>query len=168
MTKRNHASDLDTSSLELSPGGSARRDAMLGQLTQSMEMLHHRRRRRRRSAQTVGVVAVLVTCAWVVTLQLGSPDASSTNRIADNGASNVDLIDPPPNMESRLVIRPAERTGLIQVIDDAALVTLLASIDRPSGIVRSGGRTWLTAAVTDAELEAAVDEMATPDDSPTM
>ena len=32
------------------------------------------------------------------------------------------------------------------------LVTLLAQIDRPAGIVHSEGETWLTNAVTDKEL----------------
>jgi hypothetical protein len=38
------------------------------------------------------------------------------------------------------------------VVSDDELVTLLAQLDRPAGIVRSEGEIWLTDAVTDAEL----------------
>ena len=50
------------------------------------------------------------------------------------------------------LIRLARRTGVVRIVNDDELVTLLAQIDRPAGIVRSEGEIWLTNAVTDAEL----------------
>lgn len=40
-------------------------------------------------------------------------------------------------------------TTAIEILDDRRLLDLLASIGRPAGLVRSGGRTWLTREVTD-------------------
>ncbi len=122
----------------LTPDGDARREAMLDELVDAMQRVHHGRRVRRRAASTLAVLTIFAGIAWVIGSQLSVNDRGQT-WIADN-QQQPQLPDAPP-------------TGrLIQMLDDHELVALLAQLDRPAGIVRSEGKIWLTNAVTDAQL----------------
>ncbi len=132
---------------QLTPTGEARREQMLDELLGTMQQIHRRRRVRRR---LVGVAAMLLLFAgvvWGVASQLSFVDRAKPLIVEDQPLEELpDLSAPEP------LIRPFARTGLVRVVSDDELVTLLAQIDRPAGIVRSEGEIWLTNAVTDKEL----------------
>ena len=52
-----------------------------------------------------------------------------------------EVIATDPGILERYAVKPGRRT---QVITDETLLTELAMIDRPTGLVRAGGRVWLT------------------------
>jgi hypothetical protein len=122
---------------ELSPEGAVRRDAMLAGLMDDMRRVHVRRRARRRMVYTT------TPATPPIAGQLG-------------GAA-----DPPPQLQAsdRLAaiiefVRTSDGThqsgaANIVLIDDDQLLDALASINRPTGLVRAGGRVWLTDAVAD-------------------
>ncbi len=132
---------------QLTPHGEARREAMLGELVGAMQRVHHGRRIRRRAAGTLAVVAILVGIAWVIGSQLPVGD-----RVVPQIAENRSPRPLPDVAGTKPRIQLAQRTGVVRIVDDDELVALLAQLDRPAGIVRSEGETWLTNAVTDAEL----------------
>ena len=117
----------------LSPAGRARREIMLGELVQTMQQIRRRRRRRRATASAAIVLGLVAVGLWVTERLLGP-----TLR---PGPVARDTSDPPAGP-----IR-------IRVIGDEELLTLLAEVGRPAGLVRSEGHTWLTSDVTDAALE---------------
>jgi hypothetical protein len=132
---------------QLTPDGEARREVMLGELVEAMNAIHHRRRVRRRLAGVAVMLLVFAGVAWVVASQLSFVDRARLLIVENQPSEEVpDLPAPEP------LIRLAQRTGLVRVVSDDELVTLLAQIDRPAGIVRSEGEIWLTNAVTDEEL----------------
>ncbi len=123
---------------QLTPDGEARREAMLNELVGAMQRVHHGRRVRRRATSALVVLTIFAGMAWVIGSQLPAEDQ----------AESLIVINPPPQQ-----VPDAPTTErLIQMVDDEELVTLLAQLDRPAGIVRSEGEIWLTNAVTDAEL----------------
>ena len=142
---------------QLTPDGEARREAMLGELVGAMQRVHHRRRVRRRAAGASAVLAIVAGIAWVIGSQSPVSDRSQleiVQRQPQQQAPDAPGTKPP--------IQPAQRTGVVRMVDDDELVTLLAQIDRPAGIVRSEGEIWLTNAVTDAELGLTPPEPADP------
>ncbi len=142
---------------QLTSAGEARRDAMLGELVGAMQRVHHGRRIRRRAAGTLAVVAIFAGMAWVIGSQLAVRDRAQPQIVFNRPPQQApDAARPEPR------IQPARRTGLVRIVDDDELVTLLAQIDRPAGIVRSEGEIWLTNAVTDAELGLTAPEPADP------
>lgn len=142
---------------QLTPDGEARREAMLDELVGAMQRVHHGRRVRRRATSALAVLAIFAGMAWVIGSQ--SPDSDRTQtQIASN---------PPPRQlpdatGTEPLIRLAQRTGVVRMVDDDELVALLAQLDRPAGIVRSEGEIWLTNAVTDAELGLTAPEPVDP------
>ncbi len=131
----------------LTPTGEARREQMLDELLGTMQQIHHRRRVRGRLVGVAAMLLVFVGVAWVVASQLSFVDRAKP-LIVENQPSEEDPDLPAPKPR----IRPFARTGLVRMVDDDELVTLLAQLDRPTGIVRSEGEIWLTNGVTDAEL----------------
>ena len=110
-----------------------RRERMLDELTAAMRCLHRRRRRRRRLAGSAALIVLATAVVW------GMRPASRTGQergIADPG--------PGPVVQ---VVRRAPRTGVVRTIDDEELLGRLAEIDRPAGLIRTEGRSWLTETV---------------------
>jgi hypothetical protein len=119
-----------------------------------MRRVHVRRRARRRMVYTTAP-ALLMALALVAALRMLTP---ATPPIAGQlgGAA-----DPPPQLQAsdRLAaiiefVRTSDGThqsgaANIVLIDDDQLLDVLASINRPTGLVRAGGRVWLTDAVAD-------------------
>lgn len=128
---------IDQNNKQLSPGGEARKNKMLSQLVGQMNHIHNTRRVRRRVIQTFTLVVVCVITVWVVSLKYSKPQP------------NDFVIVHSPNIEQPP--RP-QITTLIKTINDDELIALLAEIDRPTGLIRSEGRIWLTNPVTDEEL----------------
>jgi hypothetical protein len=153
----------DSPESSLTPQGHARREAMLAELTGSMRRTHRARRLRRRAINTAVLsLGVLVLARWglVETARLResprvadapSPRLNPPARNAPNGANSCSIawIESDPNIVARLAARPTSR---VVVIDDLALVAVLAALDRPAGIIRTTDQVRLTADVTDEAL----------------
>ena len=121
----------------------ARRDAMLGDLVVTMERLHRRRRIRRRLVTTAAVLTLAAGSTWLIASQRTTPVMPDQDRV----------LPTPPGSNVPIIRRVGlHRTGRIHSIDDDELITRLAEIDRPTGLVRSEGRVWLTESVVDEDL----------------
>ena len=109
---------------QLSDRGAARRDAMLGDLLEVLERTRRVRRGRRTGAAVLAIVLVAAGSLWM------------TGPFRD--------ITPPDAAPSEAIT--------VRVINDDELLKLLADMGRPTGLVRTGGRAWLTTQVTDEDL----------------
>lgn len=163
---------------KLSAMGQSRRQAMLDELVESMDTLHRRRRVRRRVGSAVGFS--IAVCALVVfggpSIFRNAPSQVVDNRPASPDGVGGDATNPPPGRGGIEIIRTrpeivaryapqlslsahvqrvaSHRTSVVEVIGDKMLLKVLAQMDRPAGLIRADGKVWLTAPVTDAELEA--------------
>ncbi len=154
----------------LTQAGRARRDAMLDELIPKMRCIHQARSARRTVIASIGAATVIL-CLSVLNpprhYQIAKsivPDgrlySAQTDEIVQIVRSN------PAVMERFVVDAPSQ----VEFIDDVSLLETLAAIDRPSGLVRSGGRSWLTANVTDpirAKQEASEPPASAPSSPPT-
>ena len=153
---------IDQNNKQLSPAGVVRKKAMLSQLVGQMKHIHNARRVRRRIVYTFSLVIVCAITVWVVSLKISSSrrdvfvrdtpsEIKQTPTVQNKSSqtSNTTIIthgfrsDPSPQIL---------KTTLVKAINDDELIALLAEINRPTGIVRSEGRIWLTNPVTDEEL----------------
>ncbi len=142
---------------QLTPDGEARRDAMLDELVGAMQRVHQGRRVRRRVGSTFVVLGVSAVVAWTVGSQLTGLTSEPRELTWEDQPEPVR-----DTSADRSTWRDVHRTGLVRTVGDDELVTLLAQLDRPAGIVRSEGEIWLTNAVTDAELGLTAPEPADP------
>ncbi len=101
-------------------------DGMLDELIVAMRDLHLRRRRRRRVAGAATMIVLATAVVW-------------STRPASDGR-----IEPPDTGPIVQVVGSTPRTGVVRMIDDDELLRRLAEIDRPTGLIRSEGRSWLT------------------------
>jgi len=99
------------------------RDRMLTELTAAMHRHHARRLGYRRAASSFAIVALAVSA---ILFARPSPEPL---RQADPVVT---------------VVRNTPRTGLIRTIGDDELLDRLTEIARPTGMIRSEGRVWLT------------------------
>ncbi len=99
------------------------RDRMLTELTAAMHRHHARRRGYRRAGASLAIVAI---AAGAVLIARPMPE--------DRGQADPVVT----------VVRNEPRTGLIRTIGDDELLDRLAEIARPTGLIRSEGRVWLT------------------------
>ncbi len=143
---------------QLTPDGEARRDAMLDELVGAMQRVHQGRRVRRRIGSTFVVLGVSAVVAWTVGSQLTGLTSEPRELTWEDQSEPVR----DNTSADRSTWRDVHRTGLVRTVGDDELVTLLAQLDRPTGIVRSEGEIWLTNAVTDAELGLTPTEPADP------
>ncbi len=155
--------------VQLTPDGRARRDAMRADLARLVD----RRRRRRLAGRTmVGVTAILllaVGAVWMIpAAQVTPPDVvvdatpatpSRIIRVATDGVVVDRLRASTGGALARLRVTDAPGAldrwradpgpSRIVYLSDDGLVDMLARLDRPAGIIRSGGEVHLTAAVVD-------------------
>ena len=164
---------------DLSAMGQSRREDMLGELVESMDTLHRRRRIRRRVGTGVGFgIAALA----LVVFAGPSIFRSEPVRVADiqpdlivepggrdlNGSPGrmvIEIIQTRPEIVAQYAPRLSAPihvqhvspglTSSVEVIGDQRLLQMLAQMGRPAGLVRADDKVWLTAPVTDAELESA-------------
>ncbi len=113
----------------------ALKDRMLTELTAAMRRHHGRRRTGRRLAATSAMLAVAAGAIWVTALRPATREHIGHGDRPGHAGLTVQ------------VLRHAPRTGLIRTIDDDELLLRLAEIDRPTGMIRTEGRVWLTQAV---------------------
>lgn len=150
---------------------------MLGELVESMDTLHRRRRVRRRVGRGVGVgIAALSIVVFAgpsifrrvpVRVAVVQPDSTPERSGPDLDVLprhlGIEIIQTRPEIVARYAPRLSapmhveyvsrRLTSTVEVIGDQKLLQMLAKMDRPAGLVRADGQVWLTAPVTDAELE---------------
>ena len=130
--------------------GETRRLAMLADLVGTMRVVHRRRRRRRVALATVLTLAVatglsiLVRSGPFATPTTGTPPL--TRPVTAGARLRYEVVATDPGILDRYAPRSA--THRIEIIDDDTLLTELAAIDRPAGLIRYGDRIWLSAPVT--------------------
>lgn len=163
---------------QLSEQGLARREALLSTL-QERVVVEGRRRRRRRAAGRIAVGGVgLAAIAIVVGILMNQPSGSRSAgpRIASGpvespgvpsseGGRDFADADADVAADGPLIARVETDASVVDrfrvdrrarvsefAISDEALLDSLAAMGRPAGMVKSEGRVWLTASVTDAEI----------------
>jgi len=142
----------------LTPEGCDRRDAMLDDLVLRMGAIHRGRRARRR---TVAGGSVLVLTAAITVLAIAPwrgpgpvpVPVQGQPAVARSGTApappDIRIVSTDPGVLDRYITTPRRYTV---EIDDRTLLDELAAIDRPTGLIRTAGRVWLTADVIDAPL----------------
>ena len=151
---------------DLSEQGQARRDAMLAELQSRVERTA--RMRRMRSGVMAAAALLAIASLSVLMLPHRQNHPIATDPVSPTGqaesARHIEIVKSDPGVLDRLAVRttsdvldrftaPMYPTHLVvERIDDEQLVTGLAQLGRPTGIIRSQGRVWLTAKVTDQEL----------------
>lgn len=171
MTERDstsHAAAAGTSGLALSETGRARRDEIL-RLASATMVSHQRSARRRRQFIAGGTLAAVVmfigvfaatttpgegdkmaaaggAAAPAVTIE-ATVNASDRAARSTRAAVSVRLVQTEPAAVARFVMRSP---AAVDRLSDEALVQLLASIDRPAGLINMDGQTRLTRNVTDS------------------
>lgn len=157
----------DTSpSMPLSEIGVARKDRMLRELLGEMHRVHSGRRARRRAAVLITPVLALglAVLVWRWSPQSVAPSPNQ-GTIAKGPVSAPKITAPPTVAQVPVAIITMIRTpadGLdayrvttashsidAEMLDDAELLATLSSLNRPTGLVRSGDRVWLTRNVAD-------------------
>lgn len=101
-------------------------DRMLDELIVAMRDLHRRRRRRRRVTGFAALIVLATAVVW------------GTRPVSDHRVGGPDT----PTIVQ--IVRSTPRTGVVRMINDEELLKRLAEIDRPTGLIRSEGRSWLT------------------------
>lgn len=156
MSKHDHARENNAAT---------QRDAMLQELIASMQALHTRRRRRKR----IGAMCILVAMLGGVML-LALPQhrtAEQPSRVqqiaeqthepehhdkphAEPRRVNIAIVSTDPDAVQRYAVGDVPR--IVQIVNDDQLLASLAAVGRPTGLIRSENAVWLTAAVTDFEI----------------
>jgi len=162
--------------VKLSAAGRARRHAMRGELCAALGRIQ-RTRRRRAQIRRAALIAAPLVLVVLIAREVGKPGASEngdgSGRVAikdgsrdasqaakaelrpapppppphavDHQATVVNLIETEAGISDRLAVRAAAPASII--IDDEALVATLARLDERAGLIRAGGRAWLSAPI---------------------
>ena len=139
--------------LRLSQTGVQRRADMLGELQGAMRQVH----RRRRALRRVVAASCLLLALLAASVPFWRPGPAPHQVVLEDPAPAppapvVDLIivHTDPTVLARYTPRPQSRT---ERLNDDALLAHLASINRPTGLIRMGGEVRLTANVVDPPRE---------------
>lgn len=164
----------------LSDAGMQRRDEMLHELIADMRRFQQRRRVGRKLA-IVSIAPILALVA-VGLLWRGSssppplPHTQPANGLV-NRPTAPSILSPPTDtsapIPSTIVLRVQTDPTIVDrwraapkssavIIDDQALLDMLAALDRPAGLIRSQGHVWMSRPVTDPGNNP---QDATPDNS---
>lgn len=153
----------------LSAAGRRRRQAMLGELLDDLGTLRRTRAERRRMAMSGAVVAgvgaaVLLSIVgrgpmspgprprgWPVGTGMiaTAPQAPGVLAVTDPSISGRWCVRTDPDALRRYSGAAPVGAVIVEAIDDRSLVNELEAIGRPAGLIRSGGRVWLTAIVAE-------------------
>lgn len=138
-----------------------RREAMRRELLGELAA-HHRRKRAGHRLRSALILVIVSGLLMVLAAPLLTPHMRRIARdVAPRPAGITDTPEPAkpqrpamhfaivttqPSVTARHVVKPP---AIVDRIDDAELLMNLAALSRPTGLIRSGGRTWLTSPVTD-------------------
>ncbi len=153
----------DDSNHELSQSGRQRKGQMLADLTPRVRRVARARQVR------AGVLASAALIALASLSILIIPGGKPQTIAGIDPAQPVEPLPPiiqvvrtDPTVMVRLAVRTGESPSQIKRITDDELLLALAEMGRPTGMIHSQGRTWLTAKVTGDQRNPA----ATPAISP--
>jgi hypothetical protein len=126
-----------------------RRDALLDQLCGEMQQLHRRRLARRSALAVTTSVTIVVSVAVLALPRVMTSKLHDTVQVhhENTPAAIIRIVETKPSILARYAAEPSFRT---ERIDDQALLDQLAAMGQPSGLVRTGGRAWLTSSPTTA------------------
>lgn len=146
---------------ELSEQGRARRDAMLAEL-QSRVVRTARVKRVRSGVLAAAALGLIASLAVLLTPHRVAPPASPVADLSEPttipveaapfAAPTILVVRTDPDVLGRCRASPDGIAARVERIGDDELLAELVAIGRPAGIIRSQGRTWLTAAVTDKTI----------------
>jgi len=176
-------SSIPSSHDALSGTGQQRRDQMLPHLQSAMQTWHRRRRRNQRTALAIVPLLILAlgTIWWKtsfapptrhlnpVAIDIVSPlapapsipvIASPAEILIPRQVLIVDRIATDPDILNRFAI---DDRASIEIIDDDSLLALLTDLNRPTGLITTGGEIRLTRNVADP---LAPSPLLAPPDSP--
>ncbi|MCP4590693.1 MAG: hypothetical protein GY842_08110 [bacterium] len=150
----------DPVSEPLSPAGLDRKETMLDELCAAVRETHRARRRRRRFVAAGGSFCLILALAWLGwSVSVIPSDGGMIAKVPITDRHSHEVLTVPRPSIIRVATDPtvleryrARSTAVVERIDDRILLNTLASIGRPAGLIRYGGRIRLTAAVTDVEL----------------
>lgn len=152
---------LKTGGDGMSGAGAARRDSMLSALQGAVVREGARRRARRAALRRSGSVCMVAVLG--VSLFVGWPTSPSVDPVltgvpqVESPIKIVRLASKPGALDRYAYAKPVDSAKY--VVDDHALVAVLASIGRPSGLVHRGGRVMLTSFTPDPiRVPSPVDE----------
>lgn len=131
----------------LSPEGRARRAFMLPALQQEVQRSAVRRRVRRRAVQAVGALSVLAV-ALAAVIVLRPPRALERIAVLSSQSaptSTIEIVATDPAVLARYTAATPPIDLSLYMVDDDDLLSLMERAGQPSGLARSGGRTWLVA-----------------------
>ena len=148
----------------LSIRGQQRRDEILAIVLEESRRVQRRRKRRRRFLGTTVMMLMLATVAWAYFLPR-EPDARTRATVADgrdatSSPSTFDLelymVRTEVNDLDHYLVRTQEKISAGVILDDLQLLSMLADLGQTEGIVRVGGKTWLTSQLT-SQLEREIE-----------
>lgn len=146
----------------LTPQGEARRDAMLADLLARQSRHHHVRRLQRAAAVAALALIFITLCTVPVLLRPPQPNPAPilvAQQPQPAPAPAINYIATDPTLASRWsVATPVDPAIMIhteplaiEYLTDDSLLARLEEIGRPTGLIRSQGRTILTASITEEE-----------------
>ncbi len=141
----------------LSERGRLRRNAMLSVL-QSAVVQEGRRRRVRRFAVRGATTAAVFAAAGVFLINSWVTPTTPNEIPEDRRLEFISIVQVPPGVLERYIVS-TDVDSADYIIDDDDLVATLSAIGRPTGLIRSEGKTWLTESVTDAALAPPAEEL---------
>jgi len=136
--------------LMLSETGRMRRDAMLVELQGVVVVEGRRRSTRRRAMRSASVVALMIGFGFMLVGMWPTarmPTVVSTQAKPEL-SSYIQIVQTRPEAVAAMIALPAGDLSHYYV-NDRELVDALASIGRPSGLIRRGGVVRLASKVTD-------------------
>lgn len=144
----NHHTNHD----ELSERGCARRDAMLAELSPLVRRAA-RARRVRSGATAAAALLAIVSLGFLIpsTFTPHHPEQAAVDPPIEP-ASRIEIVSTDAGVLDRLAWSAPSGASRIERISDEELIFVLAEMGRPAGLIRSQGRVWLTAVVTDGDL----------------
>ncbi len=162
----------------LSETGIGRRDRMLNELVGHMRQAHAARRTRRRSAIAAFAILVLFVGAAVLSQRTINPSAQVDHGSVAAIGKTSPIKPSEPTAPAAVIVRfhtqpdivaryaagtnqdsSATAMRVASRLTDDELLSMLATMERPTGLIRADGRVWLTRNVADdAIAEPAVNE----------
>jgi len=158
MVEGTHTDDFAV----LSPNGRARLERMGAELAPEVTQAARRRRTRRRAVRGGGAALALLGALSLTLLVQSAPQGSTGGAQGPVARGEDEPATPEPQPTIDFAIVETDRTasqGLVirevvdpapYVMDDEELLRTLAAMGRPTGLVRTEGKVWLTEDVTDA------------------
>lgn len=133
----------------LSPAGAVRRDAMLSALRAEVPRAAASRRALRRASLAAATLAA-GAAAWLVLQPAPTVPPAPIAIQNTQSTPTITLVRTDPSAAARLTVHSrADWSGVI--VSDDELLLELEEMGRPAGLIRTGGKAWISALGTPAD-----------------